>query len=155
MAEIAIWIAIVYTIVYGITMTFVSLQSWFDYRHKYLKNAKDKSCFEQFKAWGKLIWNKKRMYAPILVHLFDTASDMGVLAEWYILAKLETTSDDPDDNVEGKPSFPMLAVANLGSDVCTFAHFFKYGYRARYVVIICRLPFRDGFISYYFEHSHL
>eukprot|EP01083_Nonionella_stella_P086917 241643_1 len=35
----------------------------------------------------KVVWTKRGIYAPILVHLYDTSTDIGVIVEWWILAK--------------------------------------------------------------------
>eukprot|EP01084_Bolivina_argentea_P299141 515625_1 len=39
------------------------------------------------------------MYGPLLVHMFDTATDAGVLVEWYLLAQQE--KNDSNFNVPG------------------------------------------------------
>eukprot|EP01084_Bolivina_argentea_P128795 227582_1 len=37
------------------------------------------------KLWGKLLWKKKKVYFQLVPHLFDQASDFGVLVEyWYL-----------------------------------------------------------------------
>ena len=37
----------------------------------------------------KAIWDRKSIYAQVIVHLYDTATDLGVLIEWYLLMKRE------------------------------------------------------------------
>ena len=34
----------------------------------------------------KAVWSRRAIYGQILVHLYDTATDIGVLIEWFILA---------------------------------------------------------------------
>ncbi len=98
MAETSFLIGLTYGLCYFFFMVMASIQSWFDYRHKYATDIQNATCFKQLKWWGKALWGKRRMYAPILVHLFDTASDIGVLATWYLLAVKESNGEY---NVEG------------------------------------------------------
>ena len=37
------------------------------------------------KSLGKDIWNQRKIYAPMLVHFYDTATDLGVVYYWYTL----------------------------------------------------------------------
>eukprot|EP01084_Bolivina_argentea_P161606 281320_1 len=50
-------------------------------------NNKAKSCFKRFKKfmkyWGKSLWIKKSIYVSIIPHLFDQATDIGVLYKYY------------------------------------------------------------------------
>eukprot|EP01084_Bolivina_argentea_P109422 195591_1 len=46
-------------------------------------NYKDK------KSFVKAVWLKKNIYAAILVHLYDTATDYGVIIEWWLLWQQE------------------------------------------------------------------
>ena len=36
--------------------------------------------------WLSLIWKKRNIYAPLLVHIYDTATDIGVVYIWGSLA---------------------------------------------------------------------
>ena len=38
------------------------------------------------KDFLKAVWSRKGIYLQVLVHLYDTATDIGVLIEWYRLA---------------------------------------------------------------------
>eukprot|EP01084_Bolivina_argentea_P076353 138372_1 len=35
------------------------------------------------------VWDRKGIYGQIIIHLYDTATDLGVLIEWYLLMKRE------------------------------------------------------------------
>ena len=43
------------------------------------------------KRWAKLLWAKKKVYLQLIPHLFDQATDFGVIFEYYRLA---TEEDD-------------------------------------------------------------
>eukprot|EP01083_Nonionella_stella_P170206 578743_1 len=42
------------------------------------------------KSFVKALWKKKGIYGQVLVHLYDTATDVGVLVQWAMYAKLES-----------------------------------------------------------------
>eukprot|EP01083_Nonionella_stella_P237569 833289_1 len=42
------------------------------------------------KSFLKAMWKKKSIYGQILVHLYDTATDIGVLIQWGYMAKSES-----------------------------------------------------------------
>eukprot|EP01084_Bolivina_argentea_P121821 215901_1 len=42
--------------------------------------------YDSKKDFLKIIWSKRAIYGQILVHVYDTATDFGVLIEWYLLA---------------------------------------------------------------------
>eukprot|EP01083_Nonionella_stella_P220330 788432_1 len=37
------------------------------------------------KAYFKDIWNQRKIYAPLIIHFYDTATDIGVVYSWYHL----------------------------------------------------------------------
>eukprot|EP01083_Nonionella_stella_P102688 292298_1 len=37
------------------------------------------------------LWKERGIYTPLLIHIYDTATDLGVLYEWYQLAEYEKT----------------------------------------------------------------
>ena len=49
----------------------------------YVHLSKDTDSIHDF---GKAVWNRRGIYGQILVHLYDTATDIGVLVEWGRLA---------------------------------------------------------------------
>eukprot|EP01083_Nonionella_stella_P013562 38169_1 len=65
---------IVYFCLYTVLILLISL-----YIHK-------KETPENRKAFIKAIWDRKSIYGQILVHVYDTATDIGVLIAWYLLA---------------------------------------------------------------------
>eukprot|EP01083_Nonionella_stella_P308707 1090432_1 len=46
------------------------------------------------RSFFKAIWNKRGIYGQVLVHLYDTATDIGVLIQWAILAEQESTGEN-------------------------------------------------------------
>ena len=46
---------------------------------------KTEGCYS-VREFGQTIWKRRGIYGQILVHLYDTATDIGVLIEWGILA---------------------------------------------------------------------
>eukprot|EP01083_Nonionella_stella_P013246 37325_1 len=71
--------AITYFSLYVVLLIIISILA-----HKNEYHATKKSLF-------KSIWNKRGIYGQILVHLYDTATDIGVLIQWGILAQQEKT----------------------------------------------------------------
>ena len=47
---------------------------------------KGKGCIYKIKKWIKLSWKKKKLYLAIIPHLFDQATDIAVLIEYYELS---------------------------------------------------------------------
>eukprot|EP01084_Bolivina_argentea_P053459 98146_1 len=41
------------------------------------------------KSYIKDVWSQRKIYAPILIHFYDTATDFGVVYHWYFLMKDE------------------------------------------------------------------
>eukprot|EP01084_Bolivina_argentea_P299663 516548_1 len=46
------------------------------------------------KSYIKDVWNQRKIYAPLLVHFYDTATDIGVVYFWYTLHKNEQKYGD-------------------------------------------------------------
>ena len=44
------------------------------------------------------LWKMRGVYTPLIIHIYDTATDIGVLYEWHILAKKE--KEDNEFNIE-------------------------------------------------------
>eukprot|EP01084_Bolivina_argentea_P231814 390825_1 len=42
-----------------------------------------------FRKYLLTLWNDRAIYTPLLIHIYDTATDVGVLYEWYGLAQYE------------------------------------------------------------------
>eukprot|EP01083_Nonionella_stella_P131735 400438_1 len=45
------------------------------------------------------IWSQRKIYAPLLIHFYDTATDIGVIYNWYQLMQIE---QDPTKDVDYK-----------------------------------------------------
>eukprot|EP01083_Nonionella_stella_P172860 594503_1 len=41
------------------------------------------------KSYFKDLWNQRKIYAPLIIHFYDTATDIGVIYNWYILMQNE------------------------------------------------------------------
>eukprot|EP01084_Bolivina_argentea_P059522 108715_1 len=59
------------------------------------------------KSFFKALWNKKDIYGQILVHLYDTGTDIGVLVQWALLAQSETKGN----NIESVNMLAMFMVS--------------------------------------------
>eukprot|EP01084_Bolivina_argentea_P271490 461993_1 len=53
--------------------------------------------YENKKSFFKAVWDRKGIYLQILIHLYDTATDVGVLVGWWLLVQKEK---DANKNVE-------------------------------------------------------
>eukprot|EP01083_Nonionella_stella_P299176 1015202_1 len=42
------------------------------------------------------IWSQRKIYAPLLIHFYDTATDIGVIYNWYQLMQKEQNDPDVD-----------------------------------------------------------
>eukprot|EP01083_Nonionella_stella_P177773 625829_1 len=51
------------------------------------------------KSYLKDIWNQRKIYAPIIIHFYDTATDIGVILHWYQLMQKE---NDPNKGIHYK-----------------------------------------------------
>eukprot|EP01083_Nonionella_stella_P015754 44065_1 len=78
--------AIIYFSLYALLLLFIAIHV-----HITEKSPNKKTFF-------KYMWNKRGIYGQILVHLYDTATDIGVLVQWYILAQQEKSG--PEGNIE-------------------------------------------------------
>eukprot|EP01083_Nonionella_stella_P149589 475360_1 len=78
-------VAIIYGSMYVIAVLFATVLSYLETKALSSK----KTCM----TFWKLLYAKKRMYGPVFVHIFDTASDIGVLIQWYQEAIRETNTD--------------------------------------------------------------
>eukprot|EP01083_Nonionella_stella_P299931 1021403_1 len=48
------------------------------------------------KSYFKDLWNQRKIYAPLIIHFYDTATDIGVIYNWYQLMQDEKTDPDID-----------------------------------------------------------
>eukprot|EP01083_Nonionella_stella_P084333 233425_1 len=52
------------------------------------------------KSFLSALWKKRGIYGQVFVHFYDTATDIGVMVEWYLLAEQERNAQTPEDNIE-------------------------------------------------------
>eukprot|EP01083_Nonionella_stella_P157215 510191_1 len=100
---------IAYGVLYFIGASVATIYSYIDSKKDYKGNE---TSTKKVTLFGRSLWSKKKMYGPMIVHIFDTASDVGVLVEWYILAQKET--NDPYFNVESL-DMTIMFWCNLGA----------------------------------------
>eukprot|EP01084_Bolivina_argentea_P073991 134242_1 len=64
----------------------------------------DVSCFKRtisfIKYWGKALWDKKSVYFDIIPHLFDQATDMGVVYKYYEISQQPETYRDIHQSID-------------------------------------------------------
>eukprot|EP01083_Nonionella_stella_P005991 17328_1 len=48
------------------------------------------------KFYFKDIWNQRKIYTPLIIHFYDTATDIGIIYNWYQLMRDEQTDPDVD-----------------------------------------------------------
>eukprot|EP01083_Nonionella_stella_P012656 35836_1 len=75
--------AIIYFSLYAVLLIIIAIFAHMNEEH------------DNKKSFFKSIWNKRGIYGQILVHLYDTATDIGVLIQWGILAHEERTGVQP------------------------------------------------------------
>eukprot|EP01084_Bolivina_argentea_P272992 464939_1 len=95
------WASIIYFSTYIIVMVIFSI-------HIFLTKNYDKK-----KHFLKVIWATRAIYGQILAHLYDTATDVGVLVEWYILAYDDTDYKSIDMYIMFWASIGFLAVYRI------------------------------------------
>eukprot|EP01084_Bolivina_argentea_P068689 125031_1 len=47
------------------------------------------------KTFAKILWSARSIYTAVLIHLYDTATDIGVLIQWWNLAALAKQQNQP------------------------------------------------------------
>eukprot|EP01083_Nonionella_stella_P075744 206014_1 len=78
---------IIITIMYGtcqlVLLFILSIRIYYISR-----KSNDKASIQKF-AYS--VWKQRGIYSPVIIHIYDTATDIGVLYEWYNLAQFEKT----------------------------------------------------------------
>eukprot|EP01083_Nonionella_stella_P210962 763255_1 len=80
---------IIISIVYGTCHLILLLILCIKMYHNSMK-ANDKISIRKF-AWS--LWKQRGIYSPVIIHIYDTATDIGVLYEWYKLAQMEKNGE--------------------------------------------------------------
>eukprot|EP01083_Nonionella_stella_P096243 270481_1 len=62
------------------------------------------------KSYFKDIWNQRKIYAPLIIHFYDTATDIGVIYSWYLLMRDENDYQSVDMEVFFWTGVSFLAV---------------------------------------------
>ena len=62
------------------------------------------------------IWYKQPIYAAVLVHIYDTATDIGVVFEWWLLA-----NDGIEYNTINMRLFVWCSISNIKCVCCLFS----------------------------------
>ena len=71
------------------------------------------------KSFGKDVWAQRKIYAPIIVHFYDTATDIGVVYLFYQLMKEEQSGRYDYESLDMEVMFWMgLAFLILYSVLC-------------------------------------
>eukprot|EP01084_Bolivina_argentea_P176513 305437_1 len=77
-------VVIVYALIYGLLLVFVSIYSFKTLNEDPEFNKK--SCFSQFKRWVMDLRKRKSCYIPVMAHLFDQITDISVALQFYEIA---------------------------------------------------------------------
>eukprot|EP01083_Nonionella_stella_P256597 879265_1 len=56
----------------------------------------------------KVVWRQRGIYAPLLVHFYDTSTDIGVIVEWWVIAH------DGDDPINDAVNMTILIWLSIG-----------------------------------------
>eukprot|EP01083_Nonionella_stella_P022868 63196_1 len=84
----SIIVAIVYFSLYFLLVVGLAI-------HIHIKKEHDSK-----KSFVSALWKKRGIYGQIFIHVYDTATDIAVMVEWYLLAEQERNAQTPEDNVE-------------------------------------------------------
>eukprot|EP01083_Nonionella_stella_P087162 242355_1 len=85
------WSTIAFAVYLGLTVLLVILLGIKAYHDNKASN-KDKLHKKEFLE---TVWSMKSIYGTVLVHLYDTSTDIGVLVAWSVLAYNELSNNDP------------------------------------------------------------
>eukprot|EP01084_Bolivina_argentea_P052488 96430_1 len=91
------------TIVYGSSQMFLLLLVAIKVYYVSRKDSDKVSC----KSMMYSIWKERGVYSPVIIHIYDTATDIGVLYSWYKLSQYEK-------NVENLESLNMKQFFEIG-----------------------------------------
>ena len=83
--------------IYGITLIWVSIVAAIESDDVTFSNFGN-SPKQVLKHWFKTIWKKKRCYLPMVTHIIDQVTDIGVICEFGLLSLKETENNYTDNN---------------------------------------------------------
>eukprot|EP01084_Bolivina_argentea_P052490 96434_1 len=73
------------TIIYGSSQMFLLLLLAIKVYYVSKKDSDKTTCKRMMYS----VWKERGVYSPVIIHIYDTATDIGVLYEWYKLAEYE------------------------------------------------------------------
>lgn len=77
------FVTICYGSFYGVSLLIISILAHFEVKQH--ENYHRLSCFIKATIWYRTVWNKRRIYLALLSHVWDQATDVGVILEFYYL----------------------------------------------------------------------
>eukprot|EP01083_Nonionella_stella_P108948 317209_1 len=93
------------TIIYSV-LSFVLFITVCAYGWKRMKEKLDitedtvhQSCWRRYLMWFKLVYRMKSIYFSALVHIYDIATDVGIIVDWGAQMIKENRGDHPSDDV--------------------------------------------------------
>eukprot|EP01084_Bolivina_argentea_P067013 122137_1 len=93
------------TIIYSV-LSFVLFITVCAYGWKRMKEKLDitedtvhQSCWRRYLMWFKLVYRMKSIYFSALVHIYDIATDVGIIVDWGAQMIKENRADHPSDDV--------------------------------------------------------
>merc|ERR1712228_153801 len=101
--------------------------------------------YKDKKSFLMAIWKKKGIYGQILLHLYDTATDCGVLVEWYLLAEKEKNGDNVESLDMSALFWTSIAFIIFYRLISTFIG--CYGAKQSYYNNVIKWMFFDGFLG--------
>ena len=80
--SVAAWTYMTTQVIIALLCSIASLYSIGSKRNQ-SKEMKDSSCSKMFRLWIKTTWKMRSIYSAFAVHVFDFATDLLVITEWY------------------------------------------------------------------------
>ena len=117
MASESVVIFVCYMAVY--CAAFVITSMYCAYLTKTEKDTTD-SCVQKLKKWIKLTWSFKSLYLAIIPHIFDQATDVAVIYEYYILQKNKSIENVIDTFYLFWMSIILFLLSRLVSSIAIF-----------------------------------
>lgn len=119
----------IYATVYAIGIIAVSIAAFLSLLSE---NDENLTTMRKLKRWFSLFRSKKSMYFEALIHLLDTATDIGVLIDWYQIGSkknININNTSADDNYSYSDNFiDVMVLFWLSLFVKLSYHFVSSGY---------------------------
>eukprot|EP01084_Bolivina_argentea_P283608 485773_1 len=101
-------------------------------------NVQLKHDYDGFKDFFKKIWKMRSIFGAVLVHLYDTATDIGVMIDWWFLAK---------DEADGVYNYESIDMNNLFWTSVAFLLL----YRILNIIMVAIAEEKDNLLKYFFN----